>query len=84
MVEVRQRHDQANVVQGDEVTERRDVAGVADPRHDRVAVGVVERRGERIHVGGDRRRTGAAECADDVDALPGTGEQDGRHARGGY
>ena len=63
MVEVGQRHDQANVVQRHEVAERRDVAGVVDPRDDGVAVGVVERRGERVDVGRDRRRTGTAERA---------------------
>jgi hypothetical protein len=42
-------------------------------------VGVVQRGREAVEIGGDRRRARAREGAHDVDALPGTGEEDGRH-----
>ena len=83
MVEIGQRHDQANLVQRDEIAERGHVAGVVDSRHERVPIGVVERGRERVDVGRDRRRAGARERGDDVDALARAREQDGRHDRGG-
>ena len=84
VVEVGQRHDQPDVVQRDEVAQGVDVAGVVDARDERAVVGVVERRRERVDVGRDRRRAGAAERRDDVDALPGAREEDGGHGSGGY
>ena len=84
MVEVGERDDQPDVVGVDEVAEGADVAVVVDARHERAAVGVVERRRERIDVGRDRRRARAAERGDDVDALPGAREEDGRHSGSGY
>ena len=83
VVEVGQRDDQPHVVQLDEVAERADVAEVVDARHERAVVGVVERRRELVDVGRDRRRAGLAERGDDVDALPGAREEDGRHDLGG-
>ena len=79
MVEIGQRDDQANVVQLDEVAERRDVAEVVDAGHERPAVGVVERGRELVDVDGDRGRAGLAKRGDDVNPLPGAREQDGRH-----
>ena len=83
VVEVGQRHDQADVVEHDEVSQRRDVARVVDPWHERVPVGMVERGRELVDVGRDRRRACARERGDDVDALARAREQDGRHDRGG-
>ena len=63
--------------------ERVDVARVANRRHERAMVGVVEGRCERVEVGRDRRRPRAPERAHDVDALSCAGEEDRRHdARG--
>ena len=64
---------------GDEPRERVDVARVVDARDERAVVGVVERGRERVEVGGDRRRAGAAERADDVDALARAGEEHRGH-----
>ena len=50
MVEIVQRHDQANVVLAHEVGERVDVSGIGDQRHDRLEIRVVERRRERVGV----------------------------------
>ncbi len=79
VVEVGERHDQANVVQLDEIAQGREVADVVDARHERTAVGVVERRCELVDVDGDRRCAGFAKRGHDVDALPGAREQDDRH-----
>jgi hypothetical protein len=78
VVEVGERHDELHVVQRDQVAERVEVVGVVDARDDRALVGVVERRRERVQVGRDRRRPGAGERGDDVDALTGAREQDCR------
>jgi len=67
----------------DGLDDRVDVSLVAHRRQEHAAVCVVERGGERVEVGGHRRRAGAPERGDDVDALAGAREQDGRHgARG--
>jgi hypothetical protein len=44
MVEIVQRHDQANVVLADQRCERRNVVGIRYPRDDRLAICVIERR----------------------------------------
>ena len=75
VVEIGERDDQPHVVDGDEVAKGADVAEVVDPRHERAVVGVVERGRERVDVGRDRRRAGAAERRDDVDALAGAREE---------
>ncbi len=82
MVEVGQRHDQRDVVRGDERRERGDIDGIVDPRREGVLVGVVERRRERVHVDRERPRSGAAERRDDVDALARAGEEDADAAHG--
>ena len=82
VVEVGQRHDEPDAVRGDELAQRVDVAGIVDARHGRPNVGVVQSRRERIEIGRDRRRAGLAERRDNVDALPGAGEENGRHSRG--
>ena len=79
VVEIGERDDQPDVVQLDEVARGHPRTGVVDPGHERPAVGVVESRRELVDVGGDRRRAGAAEGRDDVDALARAREQDGRH-----
>ena len=79
LVHVRERDDQVDVVEADELGELRDVPVLFDPRNERVAVGGVERGGVAVDVGGDRRRPGLAEGPDDVDAHPGAGEEHGRH-----
>ena len=79
LVEVRERHDQLHVVLVDDSPKGGDIIGIVDPRHEHVPVRVVERRRERVRIGGDRRRAGAAEGADDVHALARAGEEDGRH-----
>ena len=84
LVEIGQRHDQPHVVLGDERREGRDVAGVVHARDERMPVGVVERRRERIEVGRDRRRAGAAERRDDVDALARAGEEHRSHGVRAY
>ena len=61
--------------------ERGEVAGIVDARNDRALVRVVERGRERVGVDRDRVRAGAAKRGDDVDALPGAGEEDGGHGR---
>ena len=81
LVDVGHRHDEPDVVLGDERRERRHVAGIVDPRDERHVIGVVERRREAVEVGGDRRRAGPAERGHDVDALPGAGEENGGHER---
>ena len=80
MIEIGERHDQAHVVQRDQVAQRVDVRRVVDARDQRPVVGVVERRRKLVDVCGDRRRAGATERGHDVDALPGAREEDGRHA----
>ena len=72
-----------HVVLLDELRERRDVGRILDPRHEREVVRVPERGSERVEVGGDRRRARATEGRDDVDALPGAGEEDGCHGAQG-
>ena len=83
MVEIGQRDDQPHVVQLDEVAQRCDVDRVVDPRHERAVIGVVERGRELVDIGRDRGRAGLAKRGDDVDALAGAREQDGRHDHGG-
>ncbi len=80
VIEVGQGDNEADVVRAHELAQRRQVAGVDDAGDDRVHVGVVERGRERVRVDRDRRRAGAAERRDDVDALAGAGEENGRHA----
>ena len=80
LVEVRERHDEAHVVLVDEGAQRRHVTLLLDAWHERVAVGVVERRRERVDVCGDGRGARAPERVEDVDSLPGTREEDRRHA----
>ena len=79
LVEVGQRHDEPDVVLGDERRERRHVAGIVDPRDERHVIGVVERGRERVEVGGDRGGAGPAERGHDVDALAGAGEENRGH-----
>ena len=84
LVDVGDGHDELDVVLGDERRERREVAGIVDPRHERHVVGVVERGRQPIEVGCDRRRAGPAERGHDVDALAGAGEENRCHGRRGY
>ena len=79
LVEVGQRHEQPDVVLGDESRQRGDIAGVVDAWDEGTVVCVVERGRQGIDVGRDRGRAGAAEGADDVDALPRAGEEHGGH-----
>ena len=51
--------------------------------YERMVIGVVQRGRELIDVGRHGRRAGLAERGDDVDALTGAREQDGRHDHGG-
>jgi hypothetical protein len=83
VVEVGEGDDQPDVVLRDELRQPRDVARIADARHEGVSVGVVERGRERVEVGCDGRGAGAPEGFDDVHALPGAGEEDGGHGDGG-
>ena len=76
VVEIGERDDQARVVLRDERAERIDVGGVADGRHEGLAVGRVERRRELVDVDGECRRPRPAESGDDVDALARAGEED--------
>jgi hypothetical protein len=66
-------------VELDEIAQRGHVAEVVHPRDDRPAVGVLARGREPIGVRRDRRCARLAERGDDVDALPGAREEDGRH-----
>ena len=75
-------HDEADVVLRDERRERRDVARVVDTRDERPVVRVVERGRQRVEVGGDGRRAGTGERADDVDALSRAREEHRAHDRG--
>ena len=79
VVEVGERHDEAHVVLLDERAQRVDVGRVVDTRHARAPLGRVQRRRELVDVGGERRRPGAGEGGDDVDALARAGEEDDRH-----
>jgi len=83
MVEIVQRHDEANVVLTDERSERHHVSGICDPRDDGVTIGVIKRRREWISVGAERNGSGGPERLDDVDALARAGEQD-HHERREY
>ena len=84
VVEVGERNDERDVVRGDELGQRRHVRGIRDPRHEGVLVGVVERGREGVDVDRDRPRARAPERRDDVDALTGAREEDGRHGGRGY
>ena len=75
MVEVGERDDEADAVLFDERRQRSDVAGVVDWRHERAPLRGVERGRELVDVGSNGRRAGLRERLDDVDALPGTGEE---------
>ena len=80
LVEVGQRDDEVDVVLDDEARRAAARSPGRPTREDElVAVGVVERRRQAVDVGRDRRRAGPAEGRDDVDALPGAGEEDRRH-----
>ena len=83
LVEVGERDDELDVVLLDELRERRDVGWILDSRHELEVIRVPERGSERVEVGGDRRRARATEGRDDVDALPGAGEEDGCHGAQG-
>ena len=79
LVEIGQRHDQADVVLLDERAQSRNVVRVVHPRDKGVLVGVVERRCERVGIRCNGCGAGSAERAHDVHALPGTREENGRH-----
>ena len=81
LIEVGQRHHQLDVVLRNQGSERGDVARAVDARHQGECVRVVERRCHRVGIGGDRCRARAPEGRDDVDALPGAGEEDRSHGR---
>jgi hypothetical protein len=83
VIEIVQRNDEPNVVLADEGCERRHVAGIRDPRDNRLAVGVVQRRRKRIGIDTERDGSGRSERLDDVDALARAGEQD-HHERREY
>ena len=84
LVDIGDGHDELDVVLRDERSERRKVAGVGHPRHERHVIGVVERGCQPIEVGCDGGRTGPTECRDDVHALARAGEEDRCHGRRGY
>ena len=79
LVEIGQRHDQADVVLLDKRTQSRNVIRVVHPRDKRVLVGVVERRCKWVGVDCNGCGAGSAERAHDVHTLPGTCEENGRH-----
>jgi hypothetical protein len=80
-VEIGERDDELHVVHGDQLPERRQVARIVDPRHERVDVRVVDRWRERVDVHSDRAPARAPERSDDVDPLAGAREEDGGHGR---
>ena len=81
MVEVGERDHEPCLVRADELLQRREVTRIVDERNDRALVRVVERGRERVGVDGDRARAGTPKGGDDVDTLPGAGEEDGGQGR---
>ena len=79
LIEIGQRHDEADVVLGDEAGEGGNVAGVGDARNERHVIRVVERGSEPVEVRWRSSWRRPAERGHDVDALPGAGEENGSH-----
>ena len=73
--------DQAHFyqIQLDQLPQPVDVPRIRDRRYERPPIGVVERRRELADVDRKRGGAGAGERSDDVDALPGAGEEDCGH-----
>ena len=85
VVEVGERDDELDAVLGDERARApRCSPGSSTGGHERAAVGGVQRRRELVQVDRERRRPGAPERLDDVDALPGAGEEDDGHGAEAY
>jgi hypothetical protein len=75
VIEIVQRHDEANGVLAHELGERRHVPRIRDSGDEGPAIGVVQRGCQRIRVGTEGHGSGVSERLDDVDPLAGAREQ---------